>query len=647
MDEKIDRTELKNENAVSADAPVMEESAAQPAAPSIEDENLSLDADRSENPAEERPALDAEQAQDADQETIEKADAPLVMPVPAEETEPVEMPATPTVAPIPAGPAEKLFNGLSCIGLPVLLLLAAAMTFLEVWQFRGLWCADEARLAEAVMNMKSSWLTLSAGGQVYVDNPPLYIWFTYALGHIPHVTESMAIFLAAAASHALFIGSIWILARGTGHDRRTAFAAGLTALSCVFISGLATLPGAALLFAAFVALGMTCLYRGWIKSCAPFWLGAGFLLMGAATLIDGPMGIVYSVVSSILFLFWRGTPGRLNGRDGLPGFFLMLLVVGAWLGMLYLDGHAGYIRELVNVHIVSRLFESRCCDVWWFYLAVLPIVWLPWVLVVLFVNWLGVIRGIPSLWKTRKTDGGSSWLWIWLATGIALLSCLKAKDAVYALPLLAPAAVLTGRSLLHLSADRSRCFFGLSAALMALAGLALVLADVYPFLKPYIPAGWLPPMPECIDACLFALDGTMYMGAILILLAVLLLSFTRLALAGGALLITALGMIALMQPFHLFVTPSLEKMLAPAPAAVEQAPAVQAEPVVPADPVPAAPAEKASAEPAAEAPAEAPAEKAAPAEKTAETPAESTPTAPAPEEGPASNAVEASSDAKA
>jgi len=646
MDEKIERPELKNDSPASA----VEESTVQAVETPAEDESLSPAVEGEEIP--ENPAsadgMEEQPAEEEPQDTAEDPDAPLVMSLPAESMEAVEMPAAPAPAPVPAGPAEKLFTGLSCLGLPVLLILAAAMTFLEVWQIRDLWCAGEARLAEAVMNMKSDWLTLSAGGQAYVDNPPLYIWFTHALSRIPHITEPMAIFLAVASSHALFIGSIWALARGTGHDRRSAFAAGLVALCCVFISGLACLPGTALLFAATVALGMTCLYRGWIKSFAPFWLAAGFLLMGVATLIDGPMGIVYAVVSSVLFLFWRGTPGRLNSRDGLPGFFLMLLMVGAWLGALYLGGHTGYIRELVNTHIISRLFESRCCDVWWFYLAALPIVWLPWILVILFVNWFGVLRGIPTVWKTRKNDGGSSWLWIWLVTGAALLSCLKAKEVVYALPLLAPMAVLIGRSVLRLSAGRSRCFFGLSAALMALAGLTLVLVDVYPFIKPYIPAGWLPPMPACLETCIISLDGTMYMGAVLILLAVILLSFTRLALPGGALLITAIGMVAFIQPFHFFVVPSLEKMLAPAPAAVEQAPAAQPAPAVPADESPAAPAEPAvpaKAEPAAETPTEipaAPAEPAAPAkaEPATEAPAEAS-AAPAADAAPAEKPAEA------
>ena len=48
-------------------------------------------------------------------------------------------PAPETPPPPPSGPAAKLFDVLSYAGLPLLIVLAAAMTFLEVWQVRDLW----------------------------------------------------------------------------------------------------------------------------------------------------------------------------------------------------------------------------------------------------------------------------------------------------------------------------------------------------------------------------------------------------------------------------------------------------------------------------------------------------------------------------
>lgn len=587
MDEKIERTEQDKEtreNIVADGSSPTSEKKEQ-----VEEHSAEVQAPITEEPAPAASEEDAAEKSDAAEETapeestseekpaeedLEKArapeeeqnDAPLTLGAAAAEN--VESPAAASPEPEaparPSGPAAKLFHALSFAGLPVLIVLAAAMTFLEVWQVRDLWFSDEVRLADAFMNLGSGdWLMLTMNGLPYPDKPPLYFWFMEALTRIPGVTVPMVFFLAVAVSHALFIGSIWLLARGTGHDRREAFAAGLVALGCVYISGAACYPRMDLLFAAVVTLGMTCLYRGWIKSFAPFWLTAGFLLMGVATLIKSPLGIAFAVVASILFLIWRGTPGRLNGRDGLPGFVLMLLMIVVWLGALYLGGHQDYLRDMLGSQLAGRVLEGgHHVEPWWYYLAAVPVIWLPWILVILFVNWFAVLRGVPAVWKSRKTNGGSSWLWIWLVSGIAMLSVVQAKMAVYALPLLAPLAVLTGRSVMRLSPGRSRCFFSLASALLALAGLVLVAIDVYPVVSPYI-GSYLPSVPAVAAPWLDQLEGTMYMGGVLVLLAVVLLFFTRLALPGGALLVTAVGMILMLQPYQAFVAPSMSALLSP------------------------------------------------------------------------------------
>lgn len=574
MDEKIERTEQDKEKfSAGNDTPPAQEQEAPVQETEASGTPPQADAPAQEVKEEDAAAEKEQPSGNAGEEAPQQADAPQDTPL--ELAKPVKKrkvvrkkfsakPAPETPPPPPSGPAAKLFDVLSYAGLPLLIVLAAAMTFLEVWQVRDLWFSDEVRLADAFMNLKNGdWLMLTMNGLPYPDKPPLYFWFMEALSMIPGITVPMVFFLAVAISHALFIGSIWLLARGTGHDRRVAFAAGLVALSCLYISGAACYPRMDLLFAAVVTLGMTCLYRGWIKPFAPFWLTAGFLLMGVATLIKSPLGIAFAVAASILFLFWRGTPGRLNGRDGLPGFLLMLLVIAAWLGMLYLEGHQDYLRDMLGTQLAGRVLEGgHHAEPWWYYLAAIPIIWAPWVLIILFVNWFAALRGIPAAWKSRRENGGSSWLWIWFFSGAAMLSCVQAKMAVYALPLLAPLAVLTGRSLLRLSPGRSRCFFSLVSTLLALLGLALVLVDVFPLLRPYI-GGFLPPVPAMIDPWLNALDGTMYMGGILVLLAVVLLFFTRLSLPGGAMLVTAVGMIVMLQPYHFFVAPSMDKILSP------------------------------------------------------------------------------------
>lgn len=465
----------------------------------------------------------------------------------------------------PAGPLGRIFDALSHAGLLVLLVLCALMTCAEVLQIRDLWFSDEVRLADVFLHLhQGDWLTLTLNGVPYPDKPPLYFWAMQALSLIPGISVPMAVFLAAAVSHALFTVSVWVLARGTGHDRCTALAAGLLTLCCVYVSGAACYPRMDLLFSALIILAMTCLYRGWIRPAAPFWLGAGFLLLGLSTLVKGPLGIAFAVVVSVLFLVWRGTPGRLNGRDGLPGFVLMLVLILTWIGALSFSGKTDYLYEMLGVQLLGRLTDGAPHALpWWYYLAALPLMWLPWILIALFVNWLAAVRGIPAAWKARKTDGGSSWLWIWLVSGAALLSAVPSKLAVYALPLLAPLAVLTARSLLKLTPGRSRWFFRLVAFILFAAGLVLTAADAFPFVQGYIPDGWLPPVPPVAGAWLNALHGSAIMGGILILTAVLLLAVVCLDHPGGALLITALGMTAMAVPYELAVAPGLGEILSP------------------------------------------------------------------------------------
>ena len=464
----------------------------------------------------------------------------------------------------PAGPGAKIFNAFSYAGLPLLILFSAAISFWCVWDPRDLWFSDEVTIADAFMNLKAgNWLALFMNGLPYPNKPPLYFWFMEALDCIPAVSTVMSMFLASAISHVLFIISVWCLARATGHDRRIAFASGLITLGCLCIDGLAGYVRMDLLFAAAIAFAMTCLYRGACKQSAPLWLTAGFLLLAASTLIKGPFGIALALCVSILFLCWLGRPARLNSRDGIPGFFLLLLIIAAWLAALYLSGHTDYVRSMLGEQLFEKIVHGGShAKPWWFYAVAMALIWLPWTLLLLFVNWKKTVMGIPAAWKSRREQPGSSWLWLWLACGFAILSAAQGKLVIYALPLVPPLAVLCARALLNLSPNRSRCFYAVCATLLSLLGLALILADVYPLLREFA-SGMLPALPETADAWLNSIEGTLVSGSVLILVSIILLLFVRLSRPDGALLVTAIGLVIAAVPYTAITAHSVSSVLSP------------------------------------------------------------------------------------
>ena len=152
---------------------------------------------------------DAQPEEDSSTSAEEDQDAPLTLSGTSGDETPERSVPAPEKSAVPSGPAAKLFNALSFAGLPLLIVFAAAMTFLEVWQVRDLWFSDEVRLADAFMNLgNGDWLMLTMNGLPYPDKPPLYFWFMETLTRIPGVTVPMVFFLAVAVSHVLFIGSI-------------------------------------------------------------------------------------------------------------------------------------------------------------------------------------------------------------------------------------------------------------------------------------------------------------------------------------------------------------------------------------------------------------------------------------------------------
>ncbi len=516
-----------------------------------------------EQPVTEPEAPETEKTEAAQPETPDAPGAPGAPVRPTAPSPAVPSPAAPKAdAP---GPAEKAFRLLSWVGLPFVLLLAAALTVPNLFSGGALWFSDAVRHADVYMRfLDGDWLTLSLNGVPYTDKPPLYFWFLRALDAIPGLDPPRLFFAGAALSALAFIGTAWLLARATGHDRRVALAAGLMAATSIYLAGLANYPRMDLLFAAAINLSFICLYRGWIRDRAVLWLALGFALAGVAALIKGPLGLLFPLLASVLFLFWRGTPGRLNGRDGLPGFALMLLIPLAWIAALMLSGHTDYVEQTFALQIMGRAIKAwHHAEPWWYYAANLPLVWFPWLLILPFIAWFGAARALPAAWKNRKADGGRGWLWIILIGGIAALSAVSSKIAIYLLPLVPALAVLTARALLNLSPRRSRAFFGTMAVILGLIGLAFLLAAYSSLWLPLVPETWLGRVPPITFAYLDTASGINLMGLILLALAGVLLFATRRSQPGGALLVTSLGITALMLPYTLVAAPSLDIMLSP------------------------------------------------------------------------------------
>lgn len=448
------------------------------------------------------------------------------------------------------GIASRCFGGLATFGpvtLFVLWLVQSLPTFL-------------GRELHALHDLTSA-LTGMAAGLPSPDLYPVYHWFLGGLGHIPgaaafslaqwipgaHPTAGLeqitgypvALLPIASALSTLFLIILtWGLSRATGNDRRTSFAAGLVMLVGLNFMGMPRISGGDMLFASILTLSGICLYRGWIKDSAPFWLFSGFVLISLSTLAGGLLGLAFPLFTSLIFLLWRGTFRRAGARDGALAFGLMLVLLLTWCALLaFSDGGRGLLKVLIEDEYVSPIREAwaiRGHDAW-ISPALLAIIWLPWTLLLLFLPWKRLGSFIKAFIGNRTLRPGQGWLWCSVLVPLGILGLLGANMTVLLLPVFPPLAVLTAQALRALPKSNSRGFFMLIALLCILLGLLFGLAGIYPSIF-----GKTPIQLAIVQAAALPLVPFLIQTIGLVLAGLLLWKATNRSFAEGALLVLTL-----------------------------------------------------------------------------------------------------------
>lgn len=454
--------------------------------------------------------------------------------------------------PGPGRLAGRLWSLAALVPLLALALVLAAQT-LPYLDTRALWFSDEVRYGNAFQNLweRGHWLVLYLNGIPYPDKPPAYFWLLAGLRAALGQTSPALFMLGAAVSALLALAATCILVRRVaGWDRDHALAAGLVLLTSFSFIGISHYSRMDLLFAALITLSHVCLHRAWSRRSAPGWQMAGWGLAALATLTKGPFGLAFPLLAGVCFLAWKGDLRRLLRRDTALGLGLLLGILLAWLAAAWFSGERAYLEDIFTKQIYKRAVDAPHHGQGpWHYLGALPLAWLPWTFLVLVLPWRRPFTADfwKGLWASRRSGlDGPAYLWCVALSGLALLSAVSIKLAVYLLPLYPALAALTARAWLGL-ADRPR-----KTLLYALGGLFLLLAAGLACANLLMP--WPTPIPGLWLAA--AAGAAAVLGVALCRFA------PRLSGRGGLLLLAA-GVTAWLAPLALGVAPALDPVMSP------------------------------------------------------------------------------------
>jgi 4-amino-4-deoxy-L-arabinose transferase len=366
---------------------------------------------------------------------------------------PVEMGSvflSPSTSPVPLADENQGFYSLVA-GSPAvsaaflaLLFLCAALLYCGGW---GVLESSEARYAEISreMLMSQDWLHPRLLSISHLHKPPVVYWIT-ALGlKLFGVNPFGARFFLQVSFvlQALLVFRIGCLLLKNYRAALLAMAVYLT-LPAAFIASRNLTTDSFLTTLELLAIMFWISFRGQSRTASLY----GFYgSLGLAMLTKGPVGLLFPLLVCCAYRP-GGTAASHLARRHLYPFLLFFLLAFSWYGMLIWNDPRLLDYFLVK-HTVERMVSPQAfgrSQPWWFFLALAPLLSLPWSMVVLWQRKIlqGINRDVLRL------------LLLWLGVPLVVFSLFASKLILYILPLFPGLALLTGALLETLPDDRLR-----------------------------------------------------------------------------------------------------------------------------------------------------------------------------------------------
>lgn len=209
------------------------------------------------------------------------------------------------------------------------------------------------------------------------------------------------------------------------------------------------------------------------------WLYLFYLALALAFLTKGPVGLIFPVLVAIGYRVAHAT-GKASVSHHFIAFLLFLLLSASWYVYLMWQDRQFVDYFFLN-HIVKRYTSPETfsrSEPWWFYIAYIPLLSLPWSAILLL--YLGKLRLLSTNHKRL--------FFLWLLVPLLFFSFSSSKLILYVLPMLAGIALLVSWLLYQLSPKELWIVSLFTFLYLSLLGLGLLLLR-------WLPTGLHVPLP--------------------------------------------------------------------------------------------------------------------------------------------------------
>lgn len=273
-----------------------------------------------------------------------------------------------------------------------------------------------------------TWFSFYNHGEAYADKPPLYLWIVMLSKLLFGSYQMWFIALASVLPVAgiLAIMGRWVREEIPSFDPKAADV--MLATTGMFL-GSALVLRMDMLMCFFIVLAIYTfwrLYRGTARKCHRWLLPVWIFL---ATFTKGPVGFMMPVLVIAVFLAVKGEIKTFGRYMGLRQWALLIGLCAAWWVLVYIEGGAEYINNLLFHQTIGRGIDSfHHKRPWWYYIAHIPQSFAPWVFLLVGVLGVGAWR------KFVRTDLERLFMVAIVATFI-MLSLFSSKLDIYLVPI--------------------------------------------------------------------------------------------------------------------------------------------------------------------------------------------------------------------
>jgi 4-amino-4-deoxy-L-arabinose transferase-like glycosyltransferase len=300
----------------------------------------------------------------------------------------------------------------------------------SVFFFRDLTPDNELKyisiIEEAFRNNK--FMTFYNHGVIYADKPPLYFWILILVKMITGSYNKVMNGLFSIIPAIIVCMSMMRITKKELSESEGFLGLGMLMTTVLFMGGSLVLR-MDMLMIMFIVLALECFYRIYINEKKKYDIYFMYLYIFLALFTKGPVGILFPLITILLFLFREKQLKKGMKFRPFMGLGIVITLCIIWFIGVYLEGGKDYLYDLTVKQTAGRAYKSfRHVRPFYYYLKQMWVTFLPWSFLYIFTFFLSFIKKLEKTSLERFLSSA-------IIGNFIFMSAVSSKLEIYLLPI--------------------------------------------------------------------------------------------------------------------------------------------------------------------------------------------------------------------